>query len=100
MTATRAQGPIQCAPWCAQRDGHPGEKFVEDQRCKSTAVKIRPSLMRTVEGIEPDVEVYREHGPDFEPRVVIYQASSDSQIDVTPTEAWMLVALLEAVAAL
>jgi hypothetical protein len=39
----RADGPVECAPWCRYGDGHATELFRDDQRCETEALRIELS---------------------------------------------------------
>ena len=45
--------PVVCQPWCSQRDGHPGERYREDQGCRSIELESPIDLV-IHRGDEPD----------------------------------------------
>ena len=44
--------PIQCAPWCTDGDGHPGNWHPQDQYCTSQEIRVSLTREDPIEGYE------------------------------------------------
>ena len=93
----RSPGPVQCAPFCADNDGHPAP-FREDQWCRGVAMSIPLPAYRLATN-DPDdprglyadrlevLPVRRcEAGRNVD-YVLMHQDAADSEIRLTPTQA-------------
>ncbi len=104
--ATPADGPIECAPWCAQGDGHPDQWCLDDQHCIGALLRVDTTLEPPIEQDHmhqgfwvsaPDhvsVFPYRA-GPAAADELRLLRGSTDEDIRFTPDEARQLIEALQ-----
>jgi hypothetical protein len=83
--------PIECTPWCADGNGHPGCNFLEDQWCGGVELRSPASRYPDVlmsDGVtEPEyVTVYAMRLPG-EPAHIAVGRGEEPVIAMTPDEA-------------
>jgi hypothetical protein len=93
-----SSGPIRCASWCEERDGHPRETFARDQWCRSIDAPLTVSLhppFETIDGGEAPAEarVYAAQDAGAAPYVTVV-THDDQGMNLTPTEARELARML------
>ena len=107
----KSTGPVECAPWCVDGNGHPA-LFRVDQWCRGAELLIPLPAYRVPINAEMDpCGLYPDHlavmpvrrwtqGQDVD-SVLVFQQGPDSELSLTPAQARQLVSnLLLAVAAL
>ena len=98
----RPTGPIVCAEWCKDFDGHPDATFAADQICMSPEVTVALSLHPLVQmydgtSVAETVLALLHRHPHTAAHIVMELSSgSGEEIRLTPTEARALICALEA----
>lgn len=91
--------PIQCKPWCWIQDGHPDERFSDDQRCETGTLTVDLSTEQYSDfhGLveHPDrLEVHAQTRPG-EPVVLVVGLTDTLPFYVTPDETRQLIENLQ-----
>lgn len=92
-------GPIQCAPWCRQGDGHPEVPFLDDQYCLSVEGVVLASFEEPTlwcDGtIRPAYAMVYAEKPAAGPARVTLVDVNDRGMYLTPHEARDLASQLQ-----
>lgn len=91
-------GPVRCASWCEDGDGHPLARFAADQWCRSIEGKIvtshhEPWKMSDGTTTPAYARVYVAQDPGQRPRVDLVDYD-DRGMELTPAEARDLAGML------